>query len=76
MLEQRIVAVHAAAVVRTAISLRPPAVTATSICDGPGIERVLEQFLNDRGRTLDHFAGRDFVRHVTDSTRIWFRYAE
>ncbi len=28
---------------------------------GPGVERVLDQFLHDGGRTLDHFAGGDLV---------------
>ena len=28
---------------------------------GPGVEAVLHQFLDERGRTLDHFAGGDLV---------------
>src|SRR6185369_5760372 len=31
---------------------------------GPGVDRVLDQFLDDRCRPLDDFAGRDLVRKV------------
>ena len=31
---------------------------------GTGVQRVLDQFLHDRGRPLDDFAGRDLVRDV------------
>ena len=40
---------------------RPPASIATSIAPRAGVERVLDQLLDRRGRPLDHFAGGDAV---------------
>jgi hypothetical protein len=34
-----------------------------------GVDGVLDQFLDDRGRTLDDFAGRDLVGEVRGKTR-------
>ena len=31
---------------------------------GSGVERVFEQLLDDAGRPLDHFSGRDFIGDV------------
>ena len=33
-----------------------------------GVDRVLDQLLDDRGRPLDHFAGRDLVRQLGRQT--------
>ena len=43
------------------MSRRPPPSTVTSIARGAGVDRVLDQFLHRRRRTLDHLAGRDAV---------------
>ena len=45
----------------TRMRLRPPASIATSIRLAPGVERVLDQFLDRRSRPLDHLAGGDAV---------------
>ena len=45
----------------TRISRRPPPSVTTSMRLRAGIERVLDQFLHDARRTLDHLAGGDAV---------------
>ena len=35
-----------------------------------GVEAVFDQFLDDRGRPLDHLAGGDLVDELPESTRI------
>src|SRR5690606_35526696 len=60
--EERIVAAHAATVVRYA-DLRLAAVADDDVdARGGRIERVLDQLLDDRCGTLDDFAGGDLVR--------------
>jgi hypothetical protein len=59
--EQRIVTIHAGPVVGD------PNETAAASPDfdgdffGVGIERILDEFLDDAGRSLDHFAGGNLV---------------
>jgi hypothetical protein len=36
---------------------------------GPGVDRVVDQLLDHRGRPLDHLAGRDLVDHVIGQDR-------
>ena len=59
--EQRVIAAHAEAVVGDANQ----AASAGADFDGDflraGIEGIFDQFLNDAGRPLDHFAGGDLV---------------
>ena len=45
----------------TRISLIPPPARSTSICRRAGVEAVLEELLQRRGRPLDDFAGGDLV---------------
>ena len=52
----------------TRISATPPAAVTTSIRRGAGVERVLDQFLDDARRPLDHLAGGDAVDHVLAET--------
>ena len=52
---------HAAAVVGDADAPPPAAVGENVDRRGAGVERVLDQFLDDAGRPLDHFAGGDAV---------------
>ena len=46
---------------RTRISRAPPSSISTSMRRGTGIEAVLDQFLDHRGRALDDLAGGDLV---------------
>ena len=48
----------------TRISFLPPSSTAIADAAGAGVERVLDQLLDDRGRPLDDFAGGDLVGEV------------
>ncbi len=48
----------------TRISDTPPAAVTTSMRRRAGVEGVLDQFLDDARRPLDHFAGGDAVDHV------------
>ena len=45
----------------TRISRRPPSSMTISIGARAGVERVLDEFLDDRRRPLDHLAGGDAV---------------
>ena len=55
----------------TRMSLRPPALIATSILFAAGVERVLDQFLHRRSRPLDHFACGDAVDEQRIETANW-----
>ncbi len=59
--EQRVVAHHAAAVVRDADELAAAAFDFDADAGGAGIERVFEQFLDHGRGTVHHFAGGDLV---------------
>ncbi len=61
--EGDLVRADAAAVVRDANALQPAAAHLDDDLPRPGIERVLDQFLDDRGGRLDHLARRDPLRH-------------
>jgi hypothetical protein len=56
-----IVAHHAATVVGDLDQLLPARFDADLDARCPGVQRVLEHFLNDGRRTLHHFAGGDLV---------------
>ena len=45
----------------TRMRSRPPAAIATSMRARARVERVLDELLDGRGRSLDHFAGGDAV---------------
>ena len=60
----------------TRIRLRPPASIGDIDPAGAGIERVLDQLLDGRGRTLDHFAGRDAVDQDRIETSDRNRHAD
>ena len=38
---------------------------------GAGVEAVLDEFLDDGGRALDHFAGGDLVDELVRKVRGW-----
>jgi len=59
--QQSVVAAHAASVVAHADELAPARLDLDADAGGPGVERVLQQLLDHRGRTLHHFAGGDLV---------------
>jgi len=59
--QRQVLAVDAAAVIRDAQPLDAALHDVHVDLRGPGIERVLEQFLQCRGRPLHHFAGRNLV---------------
>ena len=48
----------------------PPASTSISMRARAGVERVLDQFLDDGSRPLDHLAGGDLVDEVVGRMRI------
>ena len=62
--EQRVVAVHAAAVVPHADQLAPAGGDGDVNPFRAGVDRVFDQFLDDGGGTLDDLPRRDFVRDV------------
>ena len=62
--EQGIVAVHAAAVVADLDQAAAAAAQLDSDLGSPCVKGVLDQFLADRSRPLDHFAGGDLVRDL------------
>jgi len=55
---------HAAAVVTHFDQLPPPALEDDVDRRGPGVDRVLDQLLDDRRRALDDFAGRNLIDEV------------
>ncbi len=62
--QQRVVAHHAAAVVGDLDELLAPGLNLDLNAGGAGIERIFEQLLGHRSRTLHHFAGGDLVGNV------------
>ena len=62
--QPRLVAAHAAAVVDDADQPPPAALDLDLDAPRAGVERVLDQLLDHRGRPLDHLAGGDLVDHV------------
>ena len=48
----------------TRISFLPPSSTVMAMRRAPGVERVLDELLDDRGRALDDLAGGDLVREI------------
>ncbi len=46
------------------MSFLPPNSTVTVTRERAGIDRVLDELLDDRGRPLDHLAGGDLVGQV------------
>ncbi len=62
--QQRVVAIHAAAVVADADQLPAAGLDFHANAGGAGVERVLEQFLHHRSRPVHHFARGDLVGHL------------
>ena len=62
--EQRVVAIHAVAVVGDADELAAAGFDLDADAAGAGVERVFEQLLDDGGGTIHHLAGGDLVRHL------------
>ena len=52
---------HAGAVVAHADELPPGVLQVHGYGGGAGVDGVLDQLLDHRGRALDHFAGRDLI---------------
>ncbi len=48
----------------TRISFLPPYSAVIDDARGLGVDGVLDQFLDDRRRPFDHFAGGDLIREV------------
>src|SRR5689334_22166629 len=61
--EHSVVAYHAASVVGDLDQLLPARLDIDLDARGPGVEGVLKQLLDYRGRPLHHFAGGDLVGH-------------
>ena len=62
--KQGIVRHHAAPVVGDLNQLPAAAFHLDFDARGSGVQRILEQFLQNRGRTLHHLPGGDLVGHV------------
>ncbi len=62
--QQRIVAHHAAAVIGDAYELAPAALDRDHDPGRAGIERILQQLLDHRGRPVDDLAGGDLIGHL------------
>ena len=62
--EQGIVAHHAAAVVGDLDQLLAASLNLNADAGGAGVERIFQQLLGHRSRTLHHFAGGDLVGNV------------
>src|SRR6266851_2036101 len=60
--EQRVIAQHSAAVVRQPDQSPPAGFDIEAELGSAGIQRVLEQLLDDAGRPLDHLSGSDLIR--------------
>ena len=62
--QTRILRIHPLAVVLDAQQFLAAELDRDDDARRAGIERVLDQFLDDRGGTLDHFTGGDLIRQV------------
>ena len=62
--QQRVVAIHALAVVGDADELAAAGLDFDANAVGAGVERVFQQLLDDGGGPVDHFAGGDLVGHL------------
>ncbi len=60
--EQRVVAQHAAAVVRDPDQMAAAGFDIDFELGCAGVQRIFDQFFDDGSRTLDHFSGCDLVR--------------
>ena len=67
--QQRIVAPHAVPVVDDPNQLAPAALHLDANARRAGIQRILQQLLHHRGRTLHHLAGGNLVRHLVGRVR-------
>jgi hypothetical protein len=61
--EQRVLAIHAAAVVGDGEKFVAAAVILDIDARRAGVEAVLDEFLEHGGRPFDHLAGRDLAGH-------------
>ena len=62
--QQSVVTDHAGAVVGDLDEFFSAGFDLNLDAGGPGVQRVLQQFLDDRSRTLHDLAGGDFVSNV------------
>ncbi len=62
--EQGVIAHHPATVVGDLDELFASSLDLNLDSCGTGIERILQQFLDHRGRALDHFTGSDLIGNV------------
>ena len=62
--EQGVVAAHAQAIVRHADEAASAGLDFDGEAARAGVEGIFDEFLDDAGRTLDHFARGDLVGHV------------
>ena len=62
--QPRVVRLHALAVVFDANQLLAAELDGDADAAGAGVERVLDQLLDDRGGPLDDFAGGDLVGEI------------
>src|SRR5438270_10178840 len=62
--QQSVVPDHAATVVSDLNEFFSTGFDLNFDAGGTGVERIFQQFLDDRSRTLHHFAGGDFVGNV------------
>ena len=62
--EERIVAIHAVAVVGDADELAAAGFDFDADAIGAGVERVFEQFFDDGGGTIDHLTGSNLIGHL------------
>ena len=62
--EQRIIPIHPVAVVADADELSSARFDFDPDAVGAGIERIFQQFLGNRSRTVNHFTGSDLICHL------------
>ena len=62
--QQRIIAHHATSVVNDANQLAPARFHVNANSLRPGVERIFQQLLHHRRRSLHHLAGSNLVRHL------------
>ena len=68
--QPRVLRLHPLAVVFDANQLLAAELDGDGDAPRAGVERVLDQLLDDRGRPLDDFAGGDLIREVRRQSRM------
>jgi len=62
--EKRVVAIHSLAIVGDADELASASFDFNAYAMGAGVERVLEQFFDNRGGAIDHLTGSNLICHL------------